>query len=406
MGNNMNDNEILKKVNPIYFSAKGCLWFLVGAGDSDCTRFYSSIDKEMLPAVEVATCDDINRSRTISMEVRYNLWKAIAKDTDCQTIVDLPCGYVPHSLITARLKKKYYGFDLPIVIDEISRVADKFLNKNEKAFVQYHSVDATNYSSMRNALKDVHGKICIITDGLLGYFNNYDLKVVCENVHSLLQEFGGYWYLSDAYSSELMAVTYVALTGGNKDDMLQANISGSSQVSDNDNSDHIFISGTLEERRNFMKECGFTVESFRYPEKLKIIPSLKDNPALMNKVLAAYDEIEEWVLTVHSADFTEKKIDVPFTQNLSVKDNILSIRISGRLDTITAPKLLQEYEVQRAKNFTEIHIDAAELSYISFAGLRAFKIMRESLDDENLFKIINANDEVGKILKENGYTIN
>lgn len=403
----MNYNEILKKVNPIYFSAKGCLWLLVGAGDSDCARFYTGINKETLPAVEVATCDEINRSRTISMEVRYNLWKAIAKDTDCQTIVDLPCGYVPHSLITARIKKNYYGFDLPIVIDEISRVADKFLNENEKSFVQYHSVDATNYSSMRNALKDVQGKICIITDGLLGYFNDYDLKAVCENIRRLLQEFGGCWYLSDAYANDLMTATYATLTGGNKDDMLQANNSGTNQLADSDVGDHIFISGTHEECRHFLEECGFTVKSVRYPEKLKIIPSLKDNPALMNKILAAYDEIEEWVLTVNSADFTEKNIDLPFTQNLSVKDNILSIRISGRLDTITAPKLLQQYEEYQAENkFTEIHIDASELSYISYAGLRVFKIMRESLDDENLFKIINANDDVRKILKENSYTMN
>ena len=401
------NSEILKKVNPIYFSAKACLWFLAGAGDSDCARFYADINKETLPAVEVATGDDINRSRAISIEARYNVWNAIAEDTDCQTIIDLPCGYVPHSLIAARLNKNYYGFDLPIVIDEISRVAEKFLNEREKSLVQYHSVDATNYFSMRNALKDVHGKICIIMDGLLGYFNDYDLKVVCENIHRLLQEFGGCWYLSDSYSIDLMDVTYAALTGGSKDEMLQANIIGSSKVADNDNSDHIFISGTLEERRRFMEECGFKVESFRYPEKLKIIPSLKDNPDLMNKILAAYNEIEEWVLTADAADLTEKNIDVPFAQNFSVKDNILFVKISGRLDTITAPKLLQQYEEYQAENnFTEIQIDAAEIEYISFAGLRAFNIMLDSLQDENLFKIENVNAEVKKILNENGYTIN
>ena len=64
--------------------------------------------------------------------------------------------------------------------------------------VQYHGVDATNYFSMRNALKNVQGKICIVTDGLLGFFDDNDLKVVCENIRRLLQEFGGYWYISYA----------------------------------------------------------------------------------------------------------------------------------------------------------------------------------------------------------------
>lgn len=400
----MNYDEILKTVNPIYFSAKGCLWFLVGTGDQDCIRFYDNINKETLPAVDTANYDDINRSRAISLEVRYTLWNAIAEDTECRTIIDLPCGYVPHSLTAARLKKKYYGFDLPIVIDEISSVAEKFLNENEKFFVQYHGVDATNYASMRNALKDVQGKICIITDGLLGYFNDYDLKVFCKNIYRLLREFGGCWYISDAYSNDLMAVTYAALTGGSKDDMLQANISGSRQVSDNDNSNYIFMSGTIEERRHFMEECGFYVKSFRYPEKLKIIPSLKDNPELMKKILSAYNEIEEWILTADDTESIENKFDIPFTQELSVNDNVLLIRISGRLDSITAPKLLEKYEEQQS-DFTEIHVDAAELEYISFAGLRVFKFMRESLKNENLFKIVNANAEVKKILKENGYII-
>ena len=162
----MNYDEILKKINPTYFSAKGCLGLLAETGDSDIVKFYNSLDKEQLTAFDD---NPIVRSRIISLEVRYNMWNAVAEETECQTIVDLPCGYLPHSLITARLNKNYYGFDLPIVIDELSRIAAKFLNEREKSLVQYHGVDATNYFSMKNALKDVQGKICIITDGLLGF---------------------------------------------------------------------------------------------------------------------------------------------------------------------------------------------------------------------------------------------
>ena len=247
------------------------------------------------------------------------------------------------------------------------------------------------------------GQICIITDGLLGFFDDNDLKVVCENIRRLLQEFGGYWYISDSQFDELMGITYATLTGNNKDEMLKATTGGNKKVSDTDNSEHLFLNGTLEERRQFMEECGFSVKSFSYPEKLKFIPSLKDSPDLMNKMLAAYKNMEAWILTVDEADSTEKiDSDISFAQEFSLNDNVLSIRISGRLDTITAPKLLKEYEEFQNK-FTEIHLDATELEYISYAGLRVFKIMCESLKNENLFKIINANDEVGKILKENGY---
>ena len=390
-------DTILKKVNPIYFSAKGCLGLLAEAGDSDVVSFYNSIDKENLTAFDA---DPIVKGRVISLEARYIVWNVIAEETDCQTIIDLPCGYLPHCLTAARLKKNYYGFDLPIVTDEISRVAAQHLNESEKSFVHYHGVDATNYDSMRNALQGVHGKICIITDGLLGYFNRADLKIVCENIHRLLSEFGGCWYTSDSQFDELMGITYAVLTGGNKDTMLNATNKGNAKVAETDNGACVFLNGTLDERRNFIEECGFSIKNFRYPDKLKIIPSLKDDNELMKRMIAAYGDIEEWILTADDTDSTDKQTaDTPFAQEFSLKDKVLSIRISGRLDTITAPKLLQEYEEQRAtSDFTEIHIDATALEYISYAGLRVFKIIRETLADENLFTVTNANDEVTKIL--------
>ena len=393
----MNYDEILKKVNPTYFSAKGCLRLLAETGDSNIVKFYNSLDKEQLTAFDN---NPIARSRVIALEVRYHMWNAVAEETNFQTIIDLPCGYLPHSLVTARLNKNYYGFDLPIVIDEISNIAAKNLNEREKSLIKYYGIDATNYSSMRNTLQDVHGEICIITDGLLGFFDNNDLKVVCGNIYRLLQEFGGYWYISDSQFDELMGITYATLTSNNADEMLQATTSGNKKVSDTDNSEHLFLNGTLEERRQFMKDCGFTVKSFCYPDKLKFIPSLKDNPDLMNKMLSAYQNMEVWILTVDEAN-SNKNFDagISFTQEFSLNDNVLSIRISGRLDTITAPKLLQKYEEYQVENkFTAIHIDAAELEYISYAGLRVLEFIRETLKDKNLFKINNANDEVTKIL--------
>lgn len=396
----MNHDELLKKINPVYISAKGCLCLLAETGEPDIMRFYHAIDKEQLAVPDTGTDIQITRSRVISLEARHHMWNVIAKETDCKIIVDLPCGYLPHCLETARLKKKYYGLDLPIVTDEISSVAFKHLDKIEKHLVQYHGVDATNYYSMRTALKDVQGKICIITDGLLGYFNSYDLKAVCENIHHLLREFGGCWYTSDSQFTELMAITYAVLTGGNKNDILEANNSGVNRLAHSDNSDHLFIAGTLEERRHFLEECGFSVKSFRYPDKLNMIPSLRDNPALMKRIISAYQEMEEWILTAEETKSAEKQeLEFPFSQDLSLKDNVLSIRICGRLDTITAPELLQKYEKQQAKyTFTEIEIDATELSYVSYAGLRVLRIMCESLKDSSRFKISNVNDEVKKIL--------
>ena len=40
--------------------------------------------------------------------------------SNCDIIIDLPCGYLPHGLAVTRMGKNYYGFDLPVVINEIA----------------------------------------------------------------------------------------------------------------------------------------------------------------------------------------------------------------------------------------------------------------------------------------------
>lgn len=394
----MNQEEMLKKVNPTYLSAKGVLILLSKTGDSDIMCFYNDLDKEALGKSSTLE-PSIIRSWRISLEARYNFWTAIAEETDCEIIVDLPCGYLPQCLKAARLNKKYYGLDLPIVTEEVSRIAFKHLDGRQKNLVQYHGVDATNYDSLRNALKDAQGKICIITDGFLGYFNLHDLKAICENVYRLLREFGGHWYTSDSQFPELMELTHAVITGDESEEMSVATSLGATRIADSNLSDHLFMGGTLEERRKFMEECGFSVKSFRYTDKLRVIPSLKENPALMEKLLSAYNGMEEWVLTAKETPSAEKAPDIPFAQEFSSAGGVLSIRISGRLDTITAPEFLQKVEELRAKNsFTEIKFDAANLSYISYAGVRALQILQESCSS---FRISSASGEVRKILTEN-----
>ncbi len=397
-------DTILKKVNPTYLSAKGCLVLLSKTGDADIINFYNDMDKEHLLASTDATDPKINQGRIISLEVRYNMWNLLSKETDCQTIVDLPCGYLPHSLIAARLNKNYYGFDLPVVTAEISSIADKYLSQSEKSLVQYHGVDATNYDSLRKALNDVKGKIFIMTDGLLGYFNRADLKVVFANIHQLLSEFGGCWYISDSHFEELIATTYAELTGRNMNEIMQADSSGSREISEIADDKRSFTEWKFDERRNFVESHGFAIKKFYFADKVKVIPSLKDNPALMQRILSEYQGLEGWILTAEATNATDNQKFVPFAQEFALKDETLSISISGRLDTITAPKLLQKYEEERAKyRFKEIHINAAELEFISYAGLRVLNILRDSLEDKNLFKIDNADGKVENILKENGF---
>lgn len=51
---------------------------------------------------------------------------------------------MPHSLTAARLKKGYYGLDLPVVTDEIAPIAKGDLDAEGNNLVSYHGIDVTS----------------------------------------------------------------------------------------------------------------------------------------------------------------------------------------------------------------------------------------------------------------------
>ena len=208
----MNNQELLKAVNPSYTTAKGCLALLMQAGDPDALKLGKEIDLSELQKLSSYEPDEtaleIKRGYTVAHDARYNVWNRIAEDSGCDVIIDLPCGYLPHALAVSRMGKQYYGLDLPVVINDIEPAIKKL---SDDPAIHYSGVDATNYDSMKNAVKGVTGKICIITDGLLGFFNMSELKEVCANIKRLLSEFGGSWYTSDPMAADLMAFGYEAI---------------------------------------------------------------------------------------------------------------------------------------------------------------------------------------------------
>ncbi len=81
----------------------------------------------------------------------------------------------------------------------------------------------------------------------------------------------------------------------------------------------------------------------------------------------------------------------------------LCIRIAGRLDTTTAPRLEEAVREELAET-ASLEIDLAETEYISSAGLRVFleasKTMRAK---EGLMTVRNVNEQVMDIFKVTGF---
>ncbi len=88
----------------------------------------------------------------------------------------------------------------------------------------------------------------------------------------------------------------------------------------------------------------------------------------------------------------------------SKRDNgKLTITLTGRLDTVTAPKL-EETLREACNDVTVLIFDLAKLEYISSAGLRVLLSAQKTMNKQGSMKIINAREEIMEIFEITGFT--
>ena len=396
----MDKKALFLEVNPVFATAKGCLGLLMNTGVKGAKELGSKIDMGVPRATD--TPPEIIRAYMVSNEARYYIGNIMAEESGCDTIVDLPCGYVPRGLALTEAGKQFYGLDLPAVVEELEPAIREIATSEQNERMHFAAVDATNLDSLRNALKDAKGKICILTDGLLGYFNDPELDSVLNNIREILKEHGGMWITADKYSRELGAETFSALTDSDGEIIKEMMQKGGAKVA-NIPVNHTVIQGEVSEAKKYFKEHGFEIEEVTYAKKLPQLTSLDNNSDDLDKLRKAYESIIMWVMTVKDGEVKNtdegKEFDVQWERDGST----LVCKITGRLDTITGPELLSEYREQNTDGVQEIIMDLADTEYISSAGLRVINIMSESLPDPDEFRFKNVTEDVMDILEVTGF---
>ena len=85
------------------------------------------------------------------------------------------------------------------------------------------------------------------------------------------------------------------------------------------------------------------------------------------------------------------------------EDNKLTVKVEGKLDTGTSPKLAGELEevLDRAD---ELVLDLEELEYMSSAGLRILLATQKKMSLKGGMKVINVNEAIGEIFDITGFS--
>lgn len=81
----------------------------------------------------------------------------------------------------------------------------------------------------------------------------------------------------------------------------------------------------------------------------------------------------------------------------------LTVTLSGRLDTTTAPKLEGELK-DSMDGVSALTIDMAGLGYVSSAGLRVLLSTQKTMNRQGKMKIVHVNETIMEIFEITGFS--
>lgn len=410
------DRNLFERTNPVFNTARMTLFQLAAAGHDDAKALAERLNltrEDTQDSKTVKADEDDLFINSIIMDVRYFTSGKLARKSGF-TVVDLPCGFTPRAIEFAKNGNKYVGMDLPATISEIEPAIMSLLDEDQKKLIRFAGVDATNYQSLKSAFDKIDGKVCITTEGLVMYLTDSEMDAMCDNIRKILLEHGGYWITLDPEISSLYVLIMKAFYGDRTRELMyqmRYRIEDKSDVTAVQNTMNIRVVGDVEENMrnaiNYITSKGFKLERIPYAEHVPEFKSLENaDSKIVAQIKEGFKRVCIWKITVDEsvkAEISDAKTD-SFNVDASIDGNRLNLILSGNLDTLSAPKLLANYEKIREDNaLGSVFIDCSKLEYVSSAGLRVLLIMQDECEGRITMK--SCNETVIEVLSDTNIKI-
>ena len=413
------DDKLNEQANPVSKTAAATLFQLAGAGYEKSEEILNCLgfEKEEF-SWSLGNKDELEKVCMITnRESRYVALNNAVLQTGCDIVLDLPCGFVHRAFDMADNGKTYVGGDLPDVIRAVRPVINAMLPLDQKDKVRFSEVDITNYPSISDALRGLRGPVCVCTEGLFVYLNASEKQTVIQNIYRLLKERGGSWITVDPETLARHLAVYSAISGDRAAEFLQDEMKGFSKESEIDvtgkstpflqeKGDKPEEADSSESEQEFVQN-GFFVEKIPFVTpnyELRSFSFLQ--PDVVDKLKKNLSHVHLWKFTVNP-DFTSKSIlksGKPFRLKVEAAGNTVHFTVSGRLDSLSSPLLLQKWDEERtARDIRKAEIDCKNLEYISSAGLRVFMMINKNLTESPLV-LTHVSPDVKVIITTTGFS--
>ena len=384
--NTKSDYSAMARTNPVFMTAKTAVCLMAQAEIPDAERIVRSLKIENKEPLQDLSGSAVILGNALVVEAKYRTMCSLIENSGYRTCVDLPCGYTPKALHLTSKGIHFVGLDLPIVVQEMESVMHSLAAYPER--MAFHPVDATNYDSLDAALENTAGPLCITTEGMMMYFTESELEAVVNNVCTLLEAHGGAWFTPDPEFMIQFFLTFQSLFGEDWMKKLEAAGNAAMKQSDVANLSNSFIIDaadipvSVRRTEAFLAKFGLKAEKLNLAEHM---PELSTYRFLTSEQIVrfrkAMGNCYYWVITLDGARkrrnvITEK--EQSFAMHYTMENGIFRVSLCGRLDSITAPELLLEWEKEKvATNIEKVIVDFERLTYISSAGVRVLLTMQE-----------------------------
>ena len=154
----------------------------------------------------------------------------------------------------------------------------------------------------------------------------------------------------------------------------------------------------------FLAKHGLKAERVNVSENMPKLHSLdRVSPEQAAAVCEGMKHCSFWKITPSGAAVALPSTETKeFHADASMQSGTLSLALTGRLDTITAPSLLSFFEKAKAEQALDaVEVDCSRLEYISSAGLRVLLIMHKACTGG--VSLHGENGAVGEILEQTGF---
>ena len=397
------DYSTQSRTNPVFFTAKTAICLMARAGIPDATEIVHRLELEDNQPLQSMADSDTVLGNAIVVEAKYRTMCRLIEDCGYRVCVDLPCGYTPKALHLTQKDFRFVGLDLPIVIQEIAPIIRSLANRSE--LTTFCEVDATNYESLEKALRDIDEPLCITTEGMMIYFTENEVNTVIANVRNLLEVHGGYWITPDPEVKLQFIETFRSVFGESSLDKLTTTGNAAIKQSGGTNLSNSFILdaadviGSRKTAESLLAKHGLKAERVNLAEHM---PELSVYSQLTSEQILRFKEAMRrcnyWIIAL---DATRKLKAIqkqrPFEMSYTIENGILRLTLRGRIDSISAPKILTAWESEKVVNVIDgVEIDCSALEYISSAGVRVLSDIHGSC--KRGVEFLNVNPSVAEIL--------